>query len=738
MLQSQSQLSLTSSDRLLQLVATALSDYDLLDELDAALLELAHITGCNGLLLLRLTPARLSVQIEAMHQDDDTLFSQRDAQKLLNRVANRRRLHSCASLSQPTIIQDVSSEIEQRDSLQFIASRLGSVLLIPVLGNHYIFVAYRYHSDGHWCESSLDALTMAGNMLGYAKEACRLHQAVKSSELQCLEHLYRMPICCVHVGIDNRVIRFNRCAANELKVEMLQDITSLILPQEVSQCYATLALVRDGLLAQASCELQMKNSHCQGKAQVTFLSLSAEDGTLLMMVEPIDVSQTLAPQQEAVFNFDGLTGLPNRAYFETLYIESEPCAPKRSTFVAFINLDRFQVVNNVSGYQAGDRLLCEVSSRLTRLVRKGDVVARLSGDEFGIFMPNIDRNIAEQVAERICQALNQHEFSWEGRKHSISVSIGLAQSQDAQANISDLLRSANAACRVVKESGRNGWYVYASDDPMVERLNTDMSASVDIIGALANDRFELYYQPIEMLQANNSGLHFEILLRMRCENGELMSPAIFLPAAERFSLAAKVDRWVIDNVLRWGANHLALWHELSMVSVNLSALSIGDREFMHWLEMRLLAEPELARKLCFEITETAAVKQLDLATELINLLKPMGCKLALDDFGSGFSSFAYLKLLDVDYVKIDGQFVRHLCQDKADQAIVAAICQLGRDMQFEVIAEFVESIEIGKHLAKLGVDYGQGYAIGQPTPLMKLTSGEALGWHRALHYGDLA
>lgn len=733
MLQSKLKLSLPLQEQELQQVATALSGYDLVDELDAALLDIARFTGCNGLFLLRLTPARLSVQIEAMYQDDGTLFSQRDAQKLLNRVANRRRLHSYASLSHPTIIQDVASVIEEGDSLQSVVSRLRSVLLIPVLGNRYIFGAYRYHCDGQWRESSLNALTMAGNMLGYAKEACRSQQAVKSSELQCIEHLYRMPICCVHIASDNRVIRYNHCAATSFKVEMLQQVASLVQPQEVSQCYATMALVRDGLLTQASCELQMKSNLSQDRARVTFLSLSAEDGTLLMMVEPIEASQTLAPQQDATFNFDGLTGLPNRAYFETLYIDSEPCAAKRSTFVAFINLDRFQVVNNVSGNQAGDRLLCEVSSRLTHLVRRGDVVARLSGDEFGIFMPNIDRNIAEQVAERICQALNHHEFTWEGRKHSVSVSIGLAQSQDPQANISDLLRSANAACRVVKESGRNGWYVYASDDPMVERLNTDMSASVDIIGALANDRFELYYQPIEMLQANNSGLHFEILLRMRCENGELMSPAIFLPAAERFSLAAKVDRWVIDNVLRWGASHLALWQGLSMVSVNLSALSIGDREFMHWLEMRLLAEPELARKLCFEITETAAVKQLDLATELINLLKPMGCKLALDDFGSGFSSFAYLKLLDVDYVKIDGQFVRNLCQDKADQAIVAAICQLGRDMQFEVIAEFVESIEIGKHLAKLGVDYGQGYAIGKPVPLAKLSSSDGLGWHQQLN-----
>ncbi|MBB1381379.1 EAL domain-containing protein, partial [Shewanella sp. SR41-2] len=193
-------------------------------------------------------------------------------------------------------------------------------------------------------------------------------------------------------------------------------------------------------------------------------------------------------------------------------------------------------------------------------------------------------------------------------------------------------------------------------------------------------------------------------------------------------LAPRVDRWVIDNLLKWGGNNLAIWEQLSMVSVNLSAMSLADNKFMTWLEMRLMVEPELVSKLCFEITETAAVSQLDQATGLIELLRPFGCKIALDDFGSGFSSFAYLKCLDVDYVKIDGQFVVNLCENRSDKAIVSAICQLGKDMGFEVIAEFVENTDIGVYLKNIGVDYAQGYAINKPTRLAELQHGLRTPW----------
>ncbi|MCG9754723.1 EAL domain-containing protein [Shewanella insulae] len=711
-----------------------LCEHDLEEELQLVLQQLAASNQCDGLFLLRVGKGRLPVQIEAMYQSDAAIFSKRDAEMLLSRVANNRHMQSYTSLREPAIVEDVTAVIDDEDSrLRLNQAKIRSVLLLPVSGDkHYIFGAYRYDSDGIWPEAIRQNLLLAGSLLGLAQEAARQRLNAKSNELVCIEHLYRLPIPCVHIGIDDRVIRYNQSAAEQLHVQTLQKVENLVPKREQKCLLDTMALVRDQVLEQSSCEVVLKYAPDDAQARVTFLCLSGEDGPILMLVEPVGEPAVESEERSVSLNFDALTGLPNRTYFEALYDLTNPCECERSTFVGFINLDRFQVVNNVSGHRAGDQLLCQLAARLSQLVRKEDVVARLSGDEFGILMPNIDVQIAEQVAERICQAMASHEFSWEGRSHSVSVSMGLARCDNEADSVSDLLRRASAACRLAKEKGGNAWYFYSAQDPVVEKLNTEMSASVDIVGALANDRFELFYQPIEPLSVNDDGLHLEILLRMRSPEGALIPPGIFLPAAERFNLASKLDRWVIDRLLRWGSDHLELWQSLSMVSVNLSALSISDSEFINWLEMRLLGEPELVGKLCFEITETAAVSQLDHATGLINTVKPLGCKLALDDFGSGFSSFAYLKLLDVDYVKIDGQFIQHLCGDRADQAIVSAICQLGRDMEFEIVAEFVESVEVARHLLKLGVEYGQGYGIARPEPLSDLTSGEGLHWYRVL------
>ncbi|MDX1279633.1 EAL domain-containing protein [Shewanella colwelliana] len=718
---------------LLQQVLAYLCDGGLDDELDAVLENLAVDVNCDGLFLLRVTQQRRHLVVEAMSQTQGAKLSRKDAERLLTRLANHRRLHSYASLKTPCIVDDLNTIIDDDLAIQsqLDAVQIRSALLMPISGiDTYILGAYRYDCDEPWHEDKIEALRLASHLVAFKQELIRQRSIVSNNELVCAEHLYRLPMPCAHIDIDNKVVRFNVSAEETLHLQAMQEVLTLVNRRDEALLLDTMQLVRGQVLEQASCELVIKPSPSPAPSRLTFLSLSGEEGPLLMFIEPIEEQLATAPPIS--LHFDGLTGLPNRSYFEALYTQAKPNRQGRSTFVAFINLDRFQIVNNVSGHKAGDRLLCEVAARLGQLVRKDDVVARLSGDEFGILMPDIDMAIAQQVAQRICHALSEHEFVWNERKHSVSISLGLARCDVPEESISELLRSASAACRIAKEKGRNGWYLYQADDPTLDRLNTDMSASVDIIGALSKDQFELYFQPIEPLMKESEGLHLEILLRMISDDGELIAPGIFLPAAERFNLASKVDKWVIDHLLRWGAEHLSLWQAMSMISVNLSALSIGDKEFIDWLEMRLLGEPELVGKLCFEITETAAVSQLDHATELINLVKPMGCKLALDDFGSGFSSFAYLKLLDVDFVKIDGQFVQNLCEDKADQAIVNAIVQLGRDMEFEIIAEFVESVAVGRHLKELGVDYGQGYGIAKPSSLNGLTSGKSLAWYQQL------
>ncbi|WP_394130440.1 putative bifunctional diguanylate cyclase/phosphodiesterase [Shewanella maritima] len=561
-----------------------------------------------------------------------------------------------------------------------------------------------------------------------SKELQRVSSLLDSKEKQYQELFQQLPMACALIDTDNCVVMQNQVAENSLPLLVGQSLFSILQLEDHSLLTDTLHIVRTGVLRQAYCEIPLRTSIQQHWYKLSFCQALNSQKQLLLMVEDISERYRLADELSFHSNHDALTGLPNRLQFESMLEELLNDKDDIPACVAFLDLDQFQVINDLSGHQAGDQLLQEVSKRLKQLLRKGDIVARLGGDEFGLLMYYADEESAKQVAKRICHQLFDHEFMWNKVKHNVSASIGIATFDRNATDIYDVMSQADAACRVAKEEGRNRWHYFSPDDPQTHILYNQMAASVDITGALANNKFELFYQIIEPLEMAEDGLHLEVLLRMVQEEGNYVSPGVFLPAAERYNLASRVDRWVIDNLLRWGGENLHVWNELSMVSINLSAISLADQKFMGWLEMRLMVEPELVDKLCFEITETAAVSQLQQAAALIELLRPLGCKLALDDFGAGFSSFAYLKSLDVDFVKIDGQFVVNLCQDKSDEAIVKAICQLGKDMDFQVIAEFVESEEIGRRLKALGVDYGQGYAINKPTPLEELLTGKRQRW----------
>lgn len=571
--------------------------------------------------------------------------------------------------------------------------------------------------------------------LASAFELTRLSTLLDSKEKQYQELFSHLPMACALIDVEDKVVLQNHVSENMLKFQIGQSLFDGLRHDDHALLKDTLHIVRQGVLRQAWCEVPLKLGLSTHWYKMSFCHALNSQKQLLLMVEDVTERYRLADELTFHSNHDALTGLPNRVQFEGMLDELLANDEDIPACVAFLDLDQFQVVNDLSGHQAGDELLLQVSKRLKQLVRKGDVVARLGGDEFGILMYYSDDVSAKQVAKRICQQLSEHEFKWKKVKHNVSMSIGISTFDHNSKDIYEVMSQADAACRLAKEEGRNRWHYFNSDDPQVHILYTQMVASVDITGALALNQFELFYQLIEPLDKNEHGLHMEILLRMVQEDGTYVSPAIFLPAAERYNLASRVDQWVIDNLLKWGGANLNIWREMSMVSVNLSAMSLADQKFMGWLEMRLMVEPELVDKLCFEITETAAVSQLDQATALIDLLRPLGCKLALDDFGSGFSSFAYLKTLDVDFVKIDGQFVVNVCSDRSDKAIVSAICQLAKDMDFEVIAEFVETAEIGLKLKSLGVDYAQGYAINKPCPLSTLESGIRSPW-LALHSPD--
>ncbi|WP_299573979.1 EAL domain-containing protein [uncultured Shewanella sp.] len=559
-------------------------------------------------------------------------------------------------------------------------------------------------------------------------ELTRVSELLNNKEIQYLELFQQLPVACALIDKDDNVSKQNQVAIHNLPLRLNESLFSMINSDDHLLLEDCLHIVREGALHQSWCEIPLIIGGTKHWYKMSFCRALDIEQHLLMMVEDISERYRLADELSFQSNYDPLTGLPNRVQFEAMLEEVIDTQDRLPACVAFLDLDQFQVINDVSGHKAGDELLCQVSKRLSLLLRTGDIVARLGGDEFGILMFHADKESAEQVAKRICQQLSQHEFTWGEITHNVSISMGLSELNSRTEDIYSVMSQADAACRIAKEDGRNRWHFYSKNDPQMHQLYNQMLASVDIISALALNQFELFYQLIEPLSSDESGIHMEILLRMVQEDGRYVSPGVFLPAAERYNLASRIDRWVIDNLLKWGARHIEIWEQLSMVSVNLSALSLSDSKFMSWLEMRLMVEPDLVSKLCFEITETAAVSQLEQATALIDLLKPLGCKLALDDFGSGFSSFAYLKCLDVDYVKIDGQFVVNVCDDRSDKAIVSAICQLGKDMDFEVIGEFVESEAIGQLLRELGVDYGQGYAIGKPARLIELASGVRTPW----------
>lgn len=693
---------------------------------DRALETITQQLCCDGVFVLCGSLALSQIKTRNLYLKPQFSKGQQIRDWPLAKLPYFRQLIRTPSLLNLANIESLPSDaLREKELLRSL--NVKSLLVLPpvIFGETRIAVgAVNCSMATAWSDSFINELSHASAMIGSAMELTRIADALMASQRRYQELFNQLPLACGLLDNHNHLTMLNHVAKQALSMKNGADLLSLVREDKRGVLLETLDVVRDGFLGQSWCELPLKNSaNTYTWCKLNFSLSKGERNTVVMMAEDVNERYRLADELSFHANYDALTGLPNRVHFEALLdnlLVNETTIP---VCVGYLDLDQFQVVNNVSGHQAGDKLLCQVALRLKQLVRKGDIVARLGGDEFGIIMHYSNSESAQMIAERICGQLSQHEFSWDGRQHSVSVSMGVAELNRELGDIYTVMSQADVACRLAKDEGRNGWQIFCSDNQKMSRLYTEMTASVDIVSALALNQFELYFQLIEPLDSDESGMHMEILLRMLKDDGTIISPGIFLPAAERYNLASRVDRWVIDNLLRWGSCNLAIWQDLTLVSVNLSATSLSDDEFMGWLEMRLMTEPELVDKLCFEITETAAVSQLEQATRLIELLQPLGCKLALDDFGAGFSSFAYLKRLDVDFVKIDGQFVVSLCDNRADQAIIAAICQLGQDMNFRTIAEFVESQAVCQRLKALGVNYGQGYAIAKPMPLSTITSG---------------
>lgn len=418
---------------------------------------------------------------------------------------------------------------------------------------------------------------------------------------------------------------------------------------------------------------------------------------------------------------DPLTGLVNRYEFERrldqLLQETREFDSQHA--LCYLDLDQFKLVNDTCGHAAGDQLLRQLSVALRARIRAGDTLARLGGDEFGVLLTDCPAVHAQRLSNGILESLEDFRFTWEGKTFSIAASIGVVPITASSEDRSALLSAADAACYAAKDRGRNRVHVYQVGDSELVRRQGEMQWVSRIREAIEANRLELHRQRIVPVgqDAASLGEFYEILLRLRSEDGKLVPPGAFLPAAERYGLAPALDRWVIEHVLGWLSQQPEHLEKLRHCAINVSGQSISDDRFLEFLATRLSDSPVPAHKLCFEITETAAVANLVHATSFISALADLGCTFALDDFGTGMSSFVYLKNLPVQYLKIDGAFVRDIADDAIDLAMVKCINQVAHVMGKQTIAEVVETTAILQRLKSMGVDFAQGYAVAKPTPL---------------------
>lgn len=550
-----------------------------------------------------------------------------------------------------------------------------------------------------------------------------------------LEHVVRVSPAVIYSRDPGPDMPISFISANVIDLlgysadELLADpnlLFGLVHPDDRA-CFRGGLDIDEGLLHQASCEYRLL--HRMGSwrwiRDTMRLICDAEGRPLELVGSWLDhtEAQLLAAQLTHQASHDSLTGLANRHAFEHRVHQALEIAREQNAEHAlfYLDLDQFKIINDTCGHMAGDALLRQLSRILQTRVRRQDVLARLGGDEFGVLMEHCPLPDAMRVANSLCKAVNEYRFIWGDKTFQVGVSIGVVPIHAASDSLNSVLSAADSACYAAKDAGRNRAHLYAENDAELARRHGEMQWVTRINQALEDNRFQLAFQPIVPTGLGQlEGQHYELLLRMEDESGQLVLPGAFLPAAERYHLAVKLDQWVVGTALDWLSAHPDHLDRLALCSINLSGHSLGDEELLGYLVKRLSSQRSLTGKICFEITETAAITNLYQALHFIHTLKNIGCRFALDDFGSGLSSFAYLKKLPVDFLKIDGIFVEDIAHDPVSLAMVSSINEIGHVMGMETIAEFVENDQILSQLRAIGVNYVQGYGIGKPRPLTEL------------------
>ena len=452
-----------------------------------------------------------------------------------------------------------------------------------------------------------------------------------------------------------------------------------------------------------------------------------EHGKLLgviLVFHDVTEQRRLSGEMSYRATHDTLTGLLNRTEFETRLTRVLGYAHENGSNHAlmFIDLDQFKLVNDACGHSGGDFLLQQVSKLLQEIIRSRDTLARLGGDEFGVILEQCTVEQAQRVAKMICERMDDFRFIHDGRRFRIGTSVGLAPLDNRWANIAGAMQAADASCYAAKEAGRNRVHTWFDSDFTMHARHGEMQWATRLEQAIDENRFVLYAQRIESVDGSQQGIHAEILLRLKEANGEIILPNTFLPAAERFHLSSRIDRWVLQHAIYWIQN-LRDSNSLNTLCINLSGQSIGDRAFhRHAFDMLTAAGETICKQICLEITETATVTNMIDASIFIEQVRSLGVRIALDDFGAGASSFGYLKTLKVDILKIDGQYIKGMIDNPLDDSAVRCFVDVARIMGIKTVAEYVETPEILAHVRTLGVDYAQGYLLHKPGPIDTLLS----------------
>jgi diguanylate cyclase (GGDEF)-like protein/PAS domain S-box-containing protein len=623
---------------------------------------------------------------------------------------------------------------------------VGSVMLVPLVGrNHFLGGIAGINKVGgrDFDKRDLDSLMLLASQVAIAIDNNSLIAQLEQTNKALFSEKQKAQVTLSSIGdavittdTEGRIEYINPVAERLFGMQMSEavsrQLTALFTLQFEHSSQPVMDLVQHTLLEGHLPDHfdTLLLSHQDGRKKIFIEPRAAPihgpDGNLIGVVLVFrDVTQThdLTQQLSHQATHDELTGLYNRREFEYKLSQAVRDAQINGTShsLIYMDLDQFKVVNDTCGHVAGDELLKQYTGKLAALLRQGDILARIGGDEFGVLLESCDADQAHRIASKIQEMTQTFHFLWDGKTFSVGVSIGLIGIDRKSESITQIMSLVDAACYMAKEDGRSRIHVHDEHDSALHERRDEMQWSPRITKALEDERIVLFHQPIVYYDAMDKvHTHYEILIRMLDESGALIMPSAFLPAAERYNLITLIDRWVVSHYFRWLAEHPEHLQSLEMGSINLSGKSLNDEGCRSYIESQFREFAIPPEKICFEITETEAIANLNKAIHFISQLKDIGCRFALDDFGSGFSSYAYLKNLPVDFLKIDGMFVKGIASDPVNYAMVESINHIGHVMGRKTIAEFAEDEAIVAVLRKMGVDYMQGYAIAKPHPLEDL------------------